>query len=414
MTEPQDTTPTPPSPGEPPHNQFAPPAPSQGTPPPPNGTTPPPAQPAAPQPQYGQYAPPGGTQPQYGQPDNNPQQPPLPQYGQAAYGQQPMPYNQLPSAPSYAPRQGIIPLRPLGLGGIFDGAFQAVRRAPGALLGLTLVIVAVFSIIGAAIGYILTPWVNRTFFGGISTFDAGTDPTFEMFSMGPGSFSITYLVAMAAGVSTYIASAAIIAAIGQLIINKPAPIGATWDRVRGRFWAILGVAFAVGLIIILPWVLLVLAIIAAENTGVGSNAFGGFLLAASIIGLLIWTMYASIRWLYAPMALLLEEQSVTGAMRRSWDLVKGSWWRTFGIYLLASVVVQFIISTVGGFVELIRGFTLGYDFDTDFLALGSYLVIQIVVNTLAIAFLSSVMAMMYIDTRIRKEALDVQLAQAMQ
>lgn len=65
-------------------------------------------------------------------------------------------------------------------------------------------------------------------------------------------------------------------------------------------------------------------------------------------------------------------------------------------------------------MELIRGFTLGYDFDTDFLALGSYLVIQIVVNTLAIAFLSSVMAMMYIDTRIRKEALDVQLAQAMQ
>src|SRR3984885_11885612 len=68
---------------------------------------------------YGQQ--PGYGQQPYGQPGYG-----LPQYGGSPYGQWTPP----------APKPGVIPLRPLSVGEILDGAFTAVRRNPKATLGL--------------------------------------------------------------------------------------------------------------------------------------------------------------------------------------------------------------------------------------------------------------------------------------
>src|SRR5690625_3944619 len=80
-------------------------------------------------PQYagGQYA-----GPQYGGPQLGSQQ-----YGQ--YGQYGAPTAAM--APPIAAQPGIIPLRPLTLGEIYDGAFRAVRTNPGVMFGLAAVIV---------------------------------------------------------------------------------------------------------------------------------------------------------------------------------------------------------------------------------------------------------------------------------
>ena len=39
--------------------------------------------------------------------------------------------------PAIAPKPGIVPLRPLGVGEILDGAFTSMRRYPKATLGLS-------------------------------------------------------------------------------------------------------------------------------------------------------------------------------------------------------------------------------------------------------------------------------------
>ena len=76
-------------------------------------------------------------------PPSPPGQPPLPQYGAPQYGAPqygyPAAYPGGFAAPyaMAAPKPGIIPLRPLTVGEILDGAFSTIRRHPRATLGLS-------------------------------------------------------------------------------------------------------------------------------------------------------------------------------------------------------------------------------------------------------------------------------------
>ena len=60
-----------------------------------------------------------------------------------------------------------------------------------------------------------------------------------------------------------------------------------------------------------------------------------------------------IRWSMALNAIAWEEQGVFGSFSRSGFLVRGQWWRLFGILLLLGVVVQFAVSLVSAPVMFI-------------------------------------------------------------
>ena len=104
----------------------------------PSGTGPPdpPGWPGWDQPGYGQ---PGPGQPGYRQPRPGP-----PGYGQPPPGQ-------WPRFSEAAPKPGVIPLRPLGVGEILDGAFASIRRNPKAILGLAAVVMTISAVISATI-----------------------------------------------------------------------------------------------------------------------------------------------------------------------------------------------------------------------------------------------------------------------
>ncbi|MEX2116421.1 MAG: hypothetical protein WEB37_06005 [Bacteroidota bacterium] len=80
--------------------------------------------------------------------------------------------------------------------------------------------------------------------------------------------------------------------------------------------------------------------IAAESVGLG--LFGGLLLFVMIPAIL----YLSINFAFLVPAVTWENESVIGAFRRSWELVRGNWWRTFGILILMNLVVSFAVSIV--------------------------------------------------------------------
>jgi len=83
--------------------------------------------------------------------------------------------------------------------------------------------------------------------------------------------------------------------------------------------------------------------------GFGSEGGTGALLFVSIVGvvaiLVLWTALA-IRLSLAVPALVLERQRPMDALRRSWGLVRGSTWRTFGVLFLALLVVGVISGLV--------------------------------------------------------------------
>src|SRR5207244_11610172 len=86
-------------------------------------------------------------QPQYGQP----------QYGQRQYGPPPS-YGQFGQYGGYQAeyKPGIVPLRPLGVGEILDGAFSTIRKHPRIVFGFAIVLAVVSELIRLGVGYALT------------------------------------------------------------------------------------------------------------------------------------------------------------------------------------------------------------------------------------------------------------------
>lgn len=139
------------------------------------------------------------------------------------------------------------------------------------------------------------------------------------------------------------------------------------------------------------------------------------------IGACVVVLWLMIRFTLAAPALMLERQSVLTSLRRSAKLVKGNWWRTFGIlaltYLLV-LVVTLIIAIPFGIIAI----TADSDGLGEFLNSSStdfgwpFLIImgigEVIVSTLTYPFTAGVMALLYVDQRIRREALDLDLAKA--
>ncbi len=125
----------------------------------------------------------------------------------------------------------------------------------------------------------------------------------------------------------------------------------------------------------------------------------GFLL------LIIPGIYLSIAWALAIPVLLSEDAKGSKALGRSYRLVRGHWWKTFGtlivMYIMVSLVQQGLLVVVS---ELVVGSDAG--------TLGAILVT--VVNTalylITLPFTTAVLTLIYFDLRVRKEGVDIAMA----
>src|SRR5690606_17064029 len=131
----------------------------------------------------------------------------------------------------------------------------------------------------------------------------------------------------------------------------------------------------------------------------------------------LWLM---VRLSLAAPALMLEKQGIIRALKRSARLVQGSWWRIFGIQLLAWVIAN-VVSSVIGIPFTFLAAALGDGSVTGFLdnpgEVGwTFLLVNAigaVIGTLIMfPIVAGVIVLLYIDQRIRREALDLELARA--
>jgi hypothetical protein len=383
-----------------------PPPPGWGPPAPP----PPDAQPSfpapgSPPPGAGQPGPtpgwgtPPGTQPPTGWQQFSPQAQPGPPPGYPA----PYPVQQVLAAH----KPGAIPLRPLVLGDIFDGAFKIIRYNPRATVGAAVLVSAVAMVIPVVTGLV----TGST--GGLSL-DANSDgitngqltslvAAFGSLVVGSQLQSIGLL--FVSGMIAHVTSAA---AVGRKLTMSEA-----WAATRGKRWRLFGMALLLGLVVVVA-VALVAGILL-----VGIFAFdaplGDTVLVGVVLGLLLVVGYAwfwvRVRALAVP-TLMLEPVGILGALRRAVRLTQQQFWRLFGILLLMAVVVGF----AGGILRLpfsIAGevFLVG-DTGSGF-GLTAYLLLTAVGAVVSAAviqpFQAAVSALLYVDQRIRKEAYDVEL-----
>jgi hypothetical protein len=148
------------------------------------------------------------------------------------------------------------------------------------------------------------------------------------------------------------------------------------------------------LALIVGWAVLIAVFVASRN---------GVVVALGVLLGLSATVYVLASWLVAPVVAAIEPVGPFGAVRRSWWLARGNRWRILGLQLLLAVL-QVVLSTFVSFVFVIA--FLGNDL--------ARLVAQQVVNVIATILWAPVewgtFTILYFDLRVRKEALDLQLA----
>ena len=110
--------------------------------------------------------------------------------------------------------------------------------------------------------------------------------------------------------------------------------------------------------------------------------------------------------------MVLEGRGPIDAMRRSWQLVTGDFWRVFGILLLTAVIVFFVSLAVSA---PFTAFSSLGDVNSDGLDEGFALsmvlgaVGAIIAGTITSPFSAAVNALLYADRRMRAEAFDLVL-----
>ncbi|KAE8762191.1 glycerophosphoryl diester phosphodiesterase membrane domain-containing protein [Georgenia thermotolerans] len=360
----------------------------------------------APGPQYGASAP--GAQPQYGQHGTYGQQAPGPQYGQ--YGQYGAGFPQAPPAGfGGAAQPGIVPLRPLNVGEILDGAFRSIRANPKVMFGLSLVVMAVLSVIQAIF---VGVFVNQAM-----PFMSSTATPEELAALGVGS-SIGYLAAsIAISLASVVLTGLLIISVSQSVLGRVISIHDLWAQAKGQVWRLIGltvllglIGLAVAVVVTVVAVLLIGGVVAAGGSG-GGTAVAVLLTLLLVFGAVIFGVFLAVRLGLAAPVLMLERSGVGDSLKRSWALTRQQFWRIFGILALAYIIVGVLNS-----VLLVPLSVIGALVGPSGALSGTMLVVSSVVSVLISAlttpFLSAVLALVYIDVRMRKEALDVELARA--
>jgi hypothetical protein len=292
---------------------------------------------------------------------------------------------------------GIIPLRPLGLSDIFNGAAVYIRANRKATLGLTAIVVVITQILTliAAVGPLAAAGRLRT------------APPDELTGGDVGvwllSAALTGFVGWLAGI---LLTGMLTVVAGRAVFGSTIGAGETWAKIRGRLPALIGLVAleSAGLILLTGVVGLI----------VGAIATAGNAAAAIVIGLpLVLAAVATVIYLYtvlsfAPVLIVLERLPVIDAMIRSFALVRTSFWRLLGIRVLTWVVVVFIAGAVAAPFDFL-GHLLGGPSGSELIGATVGAVGSAIGRIITAPFSAGVVVLLYTDRRIRAEAFDLVL-----
>ncbi|MDQ0601292.1 hypothetical protein QF037_005637 [Streptomyces canus] len=314
--------------------------------------------------------------------------------------------------PPPAAKPGVIPLRPLGVGEILDGAVSTMRTYWRTVLGISLTVAVVTQIVVILLeGLVL----NDASTAALDDPSASVDELTRALGDAMLSTGVVFLISL---IGTIVATALLTTVTSRAVLGKSVTTGEAWRDARPQVAKLFGLIFLLILIAVavvavgaLPGIL---AVVAGAGDGGAALAVLGSL-ATGVVAL--WLM---VRFSLASPALMLEKQGILKSLSRSAKLVRGSWWRVFGIQLLATLIANIVASIVvlpfafiasaldgEGFTGLVNS---GSDFGWTYLIVSG--VGSVIGAMITFPITAGVTVLLYIDQRIRREALDIDLARA--
>jgi uncharacterized membrane protein SirB2 len=352
--------------------------------------------------------------PQYGQQ--------LPGYGQQVpgYGQQVPGYGQQPLW-TPPPKPGLIPLRPLSFGTLIGAPFQALRRNPKITVGAALLIQTIPSIV-----------VTLLVFGGaalllsrVANADSADQSTLTAGAIG-GSIVLGLLSVVVSAISAALLQGVVVGEVARGTVGEKLRFRSLWTMVKGRIGALIGWTFLLTLAWAVTIGLVVLVAVAMFALGGPAGIAGGVaVVIVGILGLIALAVWINTKLAMVPSAIVLERLSLRAAVVRSWRLTGRFFWKTFGVIALIGLIAYAVAQIIGIPFSVIGGLMGGIFAPTSMSDPNASELTQVLVSQLSVNVLASVVgaivgaimsvvqtsavALLYIDLRMRKEGLDLQL-----
>ena len=189
-------------------------------------------------------------------------------------------------------------------------------------------------------------------------------------------------------------------AVSDRYLDRDASLGSSYGAAIRRLIPLIvqGLILFAGAVVLFGAAILLLVLLAAV-----AGAAGAVLGFAVFIAAVVAALYFYARTLLAPPAIVLEGLSGWRGIRRSWLLSQGHGWRLVGIRILIALItgiITFFLTTI----LTVAG--LGLDPN------GQFILTQVAAGLSAvmlnpIAYIA--VTLLYYDTRIRKEAFDIEM-----
>jgi hypothetical protein len=272
----------------------------------------------------------------------------------------------------------IFDLQPMTIGDILDRTVRLYRR--GFLHNIAVVAVPYILLIPAAV-----------LFG--STLHMRGDPRMLL---RPGMMGMLGILGLAFVWLSFMSMGALARSVSARYLGETPTVGGSYGAVLRRtfslIWAYILGAFVWGGLGILM---------------VMTFAFAMFLgpVVAAVVGLVVVVLFlvTFIRFLLITQIIVIEDIRGVAALQRSWNLMRGNFWRTvliFIFYVVVSIVLAFVLNFPGGILAGLVGGSIGAVINQVFSWLSQILLTPV----LAIAI-----TLLYYDSRIRNEAFDLEV-----
>ncbi|MFG2231910.1 oxidoreductase [Streptomyces sp. NPDC048723] len=316
----------------------------------------------------------------------------------------------------------MVPLRPLGLGDIASASFATLGRHWKQLVGVMLAVQGIILLVMALLAGIAIASVYDHI---EPVFDPpyGQEPSAEHLAPFLVAAITLFVLLCAVGLlGMAVLTALCPAVLREAVMGRPTTFRAMWRTALRRTPAVLGTLALTGLIAGAP----VFAALAVGIPLVIASASGGdpspavvLLLPALVLLAAPVAIWLATRLGLAPAVAVMEEAGPVAALRRSAALVKGDWWRIFGITLVGSMIamgVSYLIQMPFQFIGMFgmlpfmaeggegtgpsTGMIVALVFGFSFILLGSG-----VSQMFQIAYTQLFSSLLYVDQRMRRENL---------
>lgn len=265
-----------------------------------------------------------------------------------------------------APHATPTELRPLGVGEVLDVAIKI-------FFGNALTLFKVVAVVIVPVELLLVPVFTSALPSGPPL---APGPVFD-----PEDFAASLGANLVGGAISFVAGALATAACFKAVSDAYLAERPNWlESLRFAWKRVLAVLWVTLLAILLP---------------------GLALIAFIIPGIWLW-----VAWLVSGPAVLSEDVRGFKALGRSFRLVRGRWWPTFGTIALAYLLTSLVTAVVGA---LFVGVLLTDLDQNGFAVILITQIITAIATVLTTPLLAAVTVVIYYDLRVRKEGFDLTL-----